>query len=167
MCKVYDHYDTSTTIRFTISGYCVPKQRPRFDVWTGKVFTPMETQEYEQHVADCYHAQHGDTMLIGPIIVKIKIYEEYGVIDEFKLSLRQSGYCHPQSPGDLDNKIKSILDGLVKANAIPDDRFVFKIEAERLYAEKPYVEVELSNVDVVYWMITNNYDYVNETGAQI
>ena len=44
---------------------------------------------------------------------------------------------------DIDNFIKVIQDNLVKKGIIRDDRFILKIEAQKIKSEKDYIEIEI------------------------
>lgn len=82
-----------------IPGTPVPKGRPRSG--RGNTFTPRRTVEYEQLVA--WHARAQRIRLgAGPVELHADFYTRRG-------------------GGDLDNLLKSVLDGLVKGGAIDDD----------------------------------------------
>lgn len=108
---------------FTVPGRPVPKQRPRVDA-RGRVYIPRRTREYEALVASCARAA-GVRPIEGPVRLKAVFYFA----------------AHP--PGDLDNYIKSLADGL-NGIAWRDDRQVVRLEAEKVVAggeERAEVEV--------------------------
>lgn len=77
---------------FCVPGRPAPKQRPRVGA-NGKVYTPRVTQEYEQRVAWAAKAA-GLRPLEGPV------------------GVRAAFYFASRPPGDLDNYLKALLDGL-------------------------------------------------------
>lgn len=96
------------------------KGRPRATK-TGHVYTDKSTRDYETAVAEAYQSS-GGPRFEGPVQVIVNVYSNYAEVtiesidNESKLR------------GDLDNYIKSILDGLNKV-AYLDDKQVFAIEA--------------------------------------
>lgn len=49
---------------------------------------------------------------------------------------------HTKKP-DIDNLAKAVLDALVKAGAIEDDRFVVRLLTMKTYSEVPRVSIEI------------------------
>ncbi len=91
---------------FTVPGRPVPKGRPRFK--NGHAYTPKKTREYEDLVA--YHSLHKQgSFPEGPVRVTLSF--------------------HTKSKADLDNLIKSVLDGVQLAGVFKDDRQVRAINA--------------------------------------
>lgn len=111
-------------IRFEIPGKPVPKARPR--VVNGHAFTPEKTKAYEQLVATQYRAA-GGTLHGNPVAVTIAVWYEMPKSWPKRKKLDQKGLPHASKP-DLDNVIKSILDGL-NGVAWEDDAQVYKIHA--------------------------------------
>ena len=69
-------------------------------------------------------------------ILKIKIIFWFEIPKSYSKQKRQDcaeGFIRP-SRADIDNYIKSVLDGLNKV-AYADDRYIYKIEAEKRYTE--------------------------------
>jgi Holliday junction resolvase RusA-like endonuclease len=108
--------------KFTIQRKPKAKGRPRA-TRTGHVYTDASTREYEAAVAEAYKSS-GGPKFEGPVQVEINVYFNYADVtiesidNESKLR------------GDLDNYVKSILDGLNKV-AYLDDKQVHKIEAHK------------------------------------
>lgn len=97
---------------FTVPGRPRPKARPRFA--KGRVFTPAETLEYEARVRE-----HAAFMFDKPLESDdLKAY-----IDVFV-----KGRNH----ADLDNFVKSILDGMNRT-AYLDDKQIKHIDANLLF----------------------------------
>jgi Holliday junction resolvase RusA-like endonuclease len=98
------------------------KGRPRATK-TGHVYTDKSTREYETAVAEAYQSSNGPRF-DGPVQITLNVYSNYADVtiesidNESKLR------------GDLDNYIKSILDGLNKV-AYLDDKQVYAIKANK------------------------------------
>jgi Holliday junction resolvase RusA-like endonuclease len=100
-------------IAFTVPGRPVPKKRPRLGVHGRRayIYTPPETVAYEQTVGWMARVACREP-LQGPIEVRIIV-----------------SFSGRRSEPDLDNCIKSILDGCNRI-AFSDDRQVVRIVAE-------------------------------------
>lgn len=101
---------------FAVEGRPVPKGRPRLGQ-RGRVYTPQPTLDAEAAIAEAYR---GPTFE-GPVAVSIDYEADRQVItisrSTFTSSLR----------GDLDNYIKTTLDGLQKSGAFENDRAVMEL----------------------------------------
>ena len=111
------------TNNLVIEGEPVPKARPRLGA-NGNIYTPKETKDYEDIVA--WHAK------------KLPRYKG-------NLLLEVAFFCSSRrKTPDLDNLLKSLIDGLQKGGAIKDDVQVSRINAIRLLDEvNPRVELHL------------------------
>ena len=119
-------------VEFTVPGNCVAKARPRFSNKTGRVFTPNNTHKYEKLVKECY----GDNYYFDNEFIKIKIVVYFTVPKSYnkqKTKNALDGKIFP-TKADLDNYVKTICDGL-NGVAFRDDRYIYKIEAEKRYTE--------------------------------
>lgn len=97
------------------------KQRPRM-TRRGRVFTPAKTLEFEAKVAKAWRFKpiEGDVS-VGIILGK----ETFTVwVDEYQ------GDTTTKLRGDIDNYVKSILDGL-NGVAFTDDKFIRSITVEK------------------------------------
>lgn len=112
---------------FTIFGKPAPKQRPRVGK-NGRVYTPRITRDYELKVAWSAKAA-GLQPLAGPVEVRVAFY------------------FAARPPGDLDNYLKALLDGM-KGIAYDDDGQVVKLaaEARRCRQGEERAEVEVREV---------------------
>jgi Holliday junction resolvase RusA-like endonuclease len=108
---------------FTVNRRPKAKGRPR-STKTGHVYTPATTREYETAVKDAYKSSGGPKFL-GPVNVNISVYKDH--VDVTIKDIDDNG-CKLR--GDLDNYIKSILDGLNKV-AYLDDKQVHELQAEK------------------------------------
>lgn len=108
----------SEIISVRITGKPVPKGRPRFSKFGG-VYTPATTVEYENRVADAWREQRGDLALAG----QLEAFLYFGTVSHIKQ--------------DIDNLVKSALDGLQRAGAfVNGDEQVYKITASKFPATR-------------------------------
>lgn len=120
-------------VEFTVPGACQAKQRPRINRNTGRVYTPNATHKYEKKVRECYEGNYyfDDEYISIKIIFKFDIPKSYS---KKKYSEALEGILRPQK-ADIDNYIKSCLDGLNKV-AYKDDKYIIRLEAEKIFAEE-------------------------------
>ncbi len=112
------------TVVFTVPGKPVPKGRPRFK--NGRVYTPKKTREYEEFVA--YSARSkADNRFEGPVRVSLRF--------------------HTKSKADLDNLIKSVLDGCQIGGVFENDSQVRAINAYYGEPDEERVEVMVEDID--------------------
>jgi len=117
-------------VNLTIPGEPVPKGRPRFGK-NGRVYTPRESQAYEA--------------LVGWHALKARRKFSKGT----PLKIQADFYCTPraaQQLPDLDNLLKSLLDGLQSCGAIENDRDVVAIEVYRWQDATPRTEVTVERI---------------------
>ena len=118
-------------VYFIVPGPAKAKERPRVGKG-GRIYTPNGTHKYEKLVRECY----GDNKGFEDKFIKIKIIFWFEIPKSYSKQKRQDcaeGFIRP-SRADIDNYIKSVLDGLNKV-AYEDDRYIYKIEAEKRYTE--------------------------------
>ena len=99
----------------TIPGRPLPKGRPRF-TRTGHAYTPRTTKIYEQKIRDIC-TEHFDEPITCLVSMELKFY------------------ITGKRPGDLDNMIKAVGDG-IQPTAIADDNQIYKITAQRIKVDK-------------------------------
>lgn len=133
-------------IKFSVLGKPVAKGRPRFRV-RGKyvqTYTDENTTSFENLVkleyenqCDCKYDK--DDPLIVSIIFYLPIPESAS-----KKKKGQMLNCEilPTKKPDLDNAVKSILDGL-NGIAYYDDKQIVKIVTAKLYSENPKTDIEI------------------------
>lgn len=132
-------------MKTTIKVYTkpIPKARPR--LYKGKVYTPKKTHDYEELISSNFLIQSDKDF--GENFVKIKILFEIEVPKSYSQKKRSEalrGILRP-SKNDLDNLVKSVLDGL-NGVAFKDDRQVCIIEAEKKFAEQNCVTITIQNI---------------------
>lgn len=97
-----------------------PKQRPRMSKRSRRAYTPQETKDYEDLIASHWDGETFTT----PVHVDMRFTKEGITVTvetatDGSMSLR----------ADLDNYIKSLLDGLQKGGAFANDRQVVSLSA--------------------------------------
>lgn len=132
--------------QFIIHGKCVAKQRPR-KALNGHIYTPKQTQDYEGLVGWSYLSlHHSNRKKYGmevPLKVSIEIVSKLPKKFESK---KDKSRLFPTNK-DLDNQIKTILDGLNKV-AYYDDSQVVEIVARKKYGADDYVQVSIEEVKI-------------------
>lgn len=142
----------SKKITFIVYGNIIPKMRPRATTGGGftRVYTPSKQKMNENLIADAYFREVEKTNFEGfgesPVKLEVLIHDE--VPKSFSKKKRQLALDGKLLPvthnGDLDNRLKTICDGLNHTNCWKDDCYVAKIIAERIYDEKDYAEITIS-----------------------
>lgn len=113
-----------------IPGKPKGKQRPR--VVRGHAFTPQETKDYEQMIANLYRAMHGE-MFEG--YVEVEIIANFAIPKSYSKKKREQikyGQIRPAVKPDIDNIIKIVLDAL-NGIAYKDDTHVIEVAAKKAY----------------------------------
>ena len=129
-------------VKFHINTRPTPKQRPRLGKG-GKVYTPNSTKVFEEICRLSYgNRYYFDKEYISiKIIFKFKVPKSYS---KKKYSEAIEGKIRP-STNDIDNLLKSVLDGL-NGKAWKDDRYIYSIEAEKIFADKDCIEVVIESI---------------------
>ena len=129
-------------IKFIIPGPAQAKQRPRVNRNTGRIYTPGATSKYEKLVEESY----GDNPCFEDKFISVKILFKFSVPKSYSKKKRAEALAGNLRPtkADIDNYIKSVLDGLNKV-AFLDDRYIYSITAEKIFAEESETIVEIKN----------------------
>lgn len=130
-------------VDFTIPSAPVPKSRPRFNTNTGRAFTDDKTRIFENLVSLAYGARH----YFDDSYIKIRMKFKFEVPKSYSKKKRLEaleGKIRP-TKADIDNYIKSVLDGL-NGRAFKDDRYVYAVLAEKEYAKEASIEVSIESV---------------------
>ena len=130
-------------VNFTIPSAPVPKSRPRFNTNTGRAFTDDKTRIFENIVSLAYGARH----YFDDSYIRIRMKFKFEVPKSYSKKKRieaLEGKIRP-TKADIDNYIKSVLDGL-NGKAFKDDRYIYAILAEKEYAEEAGIEVTIESV---------------------
>lgn len=98
-----------------VPGRPVPKARPRFGT-NGQVYTPTTTRDAERSIGWEYRNNHREEPLAGAVAVDITFY------------------FRGTRAGDIDNYLKTVLDGL-NGIAWLDDRQIMRLTAEMVFGD--------------------------------
>jgi Holliday junction resolvase RusA-like endonuclease len=145
-------------VTFKAEGKPMGKGRPRVVQRNGKTraYTPEKTASYEQYIKLCFMTAEGgncfrENCYESPLKLSVKAY--YEIPKGFSKKKREAALNPLASPEirpgvrpDIDNIVKAVLDALNKL-AFRDDSRVVELQAEKYYADKPYIEVTLENLD--------------------
>lgn len=127
---------------FEVPGEVVGKERPRVNMYTGRVYTPKKTKDYEYLVQQYFKLKYPNyTMLIGrlkiSIIAHLKIPKGTSKI---KMQDMLENKISPTKKPDIDNIAKSILDAM-NGFVFKDDNQVAKISIEKRFATEEKTEI--------------------------
>ena len=133
------------TYEFEVDGKIVGKERPRVNMYTGMVYTPNKTKDYEFLVQQSFKVQNPSfTMLEGRILIEIIAYMSIPKNTSKKNTQAMlENEISPTKKPDIDNIAKSILDSLNKF-VFKDDNQVSKISVEKRFGEIEKVWVRIS-----------------------
>ena len=131
--------------QFEVPGEIVGKERPRVNMYTGRVYTPGKTKYYEfliqQYIKIKYPRYE---MLEGRLSINIIAYLKIPKsTSKAKVEEMLENKISPTKKPDVDNIAKSILDAMNNF-VFKDDNQVSKISVEKRFAleEKAVIEVE-------------------------
>ena len=130
---------------FEVPGKIIGKGRPRLNSYTGQVYTPTRTKDYENLIIQYF-------MLKYPRFkpfegrVSVEITANFEVPKSTKKSdkaLMLENKINPLKKPDIDNIVKIILDAMNEC-AFKDDTQITKLTVEKKYAneESIYVKIE-------------------------
>ena len=135
-------------VDFVIQGKVQAKQRPRFNRYSGKTYTPNETIAYENWVKTCYLEKYKDKELMEkPLRVTIKAYFEIPKSTSKKRKQQMmDNEILPMGKPDTDNIAKGVLDSL-NGIAYKDDKQVVELIVNKFYSNTPYVSVMIEEIE--------------------
>lgn len=135
-------------VDFVIQGKVQAKQRPRFNRYSGKTYTPNETIAYENLVKTCYLEKYKDKELMEkPLRVTIKAYFEIPKSTSKKRKQQMmDNEILPMVKPDTDNIAKGVLDSL-NGIAYKDDKQVVELIVNKFYSNTPYVSVMIEEIE--------------------
>lgn len=107
------------------------------------VFTPAHTRKYESLLRHAAGEAMGEREPINvPVEVFIHVYLPYPNASKRTLAKMVSGAIKPDKKPDIDNYIKSALDGINNI-VITDDKLVWAVHAYKAYRSKPALRIEV------------------------
>ena len=133
-----------TLFECVIPGQPQGKGRPKFVRATGRAYTPKGTAEWERSAALIMRNEYGGSPIDEPVVARVvAVFSRPGRLMRKK---DEDGRMPCTVKPDIDNVVKCALDALTMAGVLRDDKVVWKVVAEKLYASKtegPSVEVSL------------------------
>lgn len=130
---------------FEVPGKVVGKGRPRLNTYTGNVYTPNKTKDYETLVEQYFLLKYPKFKILEGRI-KVNIIAYFSIPKNTKkseISEMLENNISPTKKPDIDNIVKVILDSMNKF-AFKDDNQITKLEVEKKYAleDKIYIKIE-------------------------
>lgn len=130
---------------FEVPSKIIGKGRPRLNSYTGKVYTPTRTKDYESLVEQYFLLKYPRYKTVeGRAKVQITAYFEVPKSTSKSIKEQMLGKSiSPIKKPDIDNIVKVVLDSMNKF-AFKDDTQITKIEVEKVYGveEKLYIKIE-------------------------
>lgn len=129
---------------FEVEGDIVGKQRPRVNMYTGNVYTPNKTKDYEEWIKQSFFLKYPSFEIIEnrvsiEIIAFLKIPKNASKIKSKEMLENE---ISPLKKPDIDNIGKIVLDSLNKY-VIKDDIQVSKMFVEKRYCEKEKLYIRI------------------------
>ncbi len=130
---------------FEIPSKIIGKGRPRLNSYTGRVYTPTRTKDYEELVEQYFLLKYPRyKTLEGRIKMDIVAHFEIpkSTTKTAKAQMLENTISPTKKP-DIDNIVKIILDAMNNI-AFKDDTQITKISVEKKYSEseKVFVKIE-------------------------
>ena len=130
---------------FEVPGKVIGKGRPRLNSYTGVVYTPTKTKDYESLVEQYFLLKYPRFKILEGRI-KVSIIAYFSIPKATKksdINEMLDNNISPTKKPDIDNIVKVLLDSMNKF-AFKDDNQITKLEVEKKYAQedKVYVKIE-------------------------
>lgn len=133
------------TYEFEVPGKVIGKGRPRLNSYTGVVYTPTKTKDYETLVEQYFLLKYPRFKILeGRIKVSIIAYFSIPkATKKSEINGMLENNVSPTKKPDIDNIVKVVLDAMNKI-AFKDDNQITKIDVEKKYAleDKIYIKIE-------------------------
>ena len=134
---------------FTVEGDIFGKERPRVNMYTGNIYTPNKTKDYERYICECFCLKY-------PHYVPIETRAKIEIVAFFKIpntlkkaekELAAKGELSPTKKPDIDNIAKVVLDALNKVSFSYHDVFIqiHKIIVEKKYNDISKLEIKIED----------------------
>lgn len=133
------------TYEFEVEGKIVGKERPRVNMYSGMVYTPNKTKDYEFLIQQSFKVQNPHFMMLeGRVSIEITAFMSIPKnTSKVKTQAMLENRISPTKKPDIDNIAKSILDAMNKF-VIKDDNQVSKISVEKRFGENEKIHVKIS-----------------------
>ena len=130
---------------FEVPRKVIGKGRPRLNSYTGVVYTPTRTKDYEALVEQYFLLKYPRFKALEGRI-KVNIIAYFSIPKTTKksdINEMLENNISPTKKPDIDNIVKAILDSMNKF-AFKDDNQITKLEVEKKYAieDQVYVKIE-------------------------
>lgn len=136
-------------INICVDGDPVAKARPRIGMIHGRAmaFTPAHTKKYENHIRmAASQAMTGLIPFDEPLsVVMTALLPIPASWSQKKQKLALMGHIRPATRPDIDNYLKSALDGL-NGIVFRDDCLVVQVKATKSYSDKPRLLIQISQM---------------------
>ena len=135
--------------KLTINEKALGKERPRFNMYQKRTYTPTKTKKYEETIKYMFQQKYGKKSNPSENEIYIKIDAIYAPPKSYSKKKRQMlidgqvGYTHKP---DCDNIAKAVLDAL---NGVvwKDDKQVVGLLVFKVYGEEDKIDIEIREVD--------------------
>lgn len=130
---------------FEVPGKVVGKGRPRLNTYTGIVYTPTKTKDYETLLEQYFLLKYPKFKIIEGRL-KVSIIAYFSIPKATKksdINKMLDNNISPTKKPDIDNIVKVVLDSMNKF-AFKDDNQITKLEVEKKYSleDKVYIKIE-------------------------
>lgn len=130
---------------FEVPGKIIGKGRPRLNTYTGIVYTPTKTKDYETLVEEYFVLKYPRYKVLEGRL-KVSIIAYFAIPKSAKksdINEMLENNISPTKKPDIDNIVKIVLDSMNRF-AFKDDIQITKLEVEKRYAleEKVYIKIE-------------------------
>ncbi len=130
---------------FEVPGKVIGKGRPRLNTYTGIVYTPTKTKDYETLIEQYFLLKYPRFKILEKR-VEVKIIAYFGIpktTNKSEINEMLENNISPTKKPDIDNIVKVVLDSMNKF-AFKDDNQITRIEVEKKYGleEKLYIKIE-------------------------
>lgn len=129
---------------FSVPGKIIGKGRPRLNTYTGSVYTPTRTKDYEELVQQYFLLKYPKYKPFeGRVKVQIGAY--FGVPKTTKKTEKElmlQNKINPTKKPDIDNIVKIVLDAM-NGVAFKDDIQITKLDVEKVYSEEEFIQVKI------------------------
>ena len=129
---------------FEVPGTIKGKGRPRVNSYTGMIYTPTTTKDYESLIEQYFILKYPKFKTIEGRL-SVKITATFNIPKSTKKQDKEKMMQNEISPikkPDIDNIVKIILDAMNKF-AFKDDTQITKLNVEKIYGEEEKIQIEI------------------------
>lgn len=135
-------------IKLTFDFPPVAQERPRATRFGRgvRLYDLEQVHVYKAQLAESARFMYHGEPLTGPLVVTIKFYRAIQQSETKKRHrLKAQGTIRPTKKPDLDNYIKSTLDGLNGVLWV-DDNEIVELHTGKYYSDHPRIEIEVEEL---------------------